>query len=149
MISSMNRARLSGGFTIIEVAIAMAIMSILIAIAIAAYSGVQDSSSDMSAEINLTRTFAAQRSYYVAGNRAYTTSTLDRTPEGITTVPSASTAINVVSVATAASDQVLGLTVLAENGDCWYLAANSDGDYVTGTLAPGTCTASRATPLVP
>ncbi len=143
----------------VEVAVAGAVMAILMGIAVMTYIQFQDSGSDTRAEVTLTRMLAAERSYY-SGNQKYAVAEgtdlsageMSRLPEGISiTTPSgsASTNVSTLSVAVSGDSSELGVVVLSESDDCWYLAANASGEYSIGVLSPGTCTANRAMAFVP
>lgn len=122
-------------FSMIEVAVVVAIVSILMAIAIPLLSGPSDSGSNRTAQAAIMLAYESQRIAYKSSG-GYTSSAYvleEHAPEVTFNGPSTpSTSPMTVSVAvqTGVDDQdaMVGMAALSNSGVCWMLLAVPHGD---------------------
>ncbi len=145
-----NTTEEDGGFTLIELAIVIAVIAILIAVALPTFLGVQSKAHKSAAEQNLTNALTSAKSYFGSNGSSYTgvaaaMSGLEPSLQFSTGTTTGST----ISVLEGQNGQSVAMATSALNGKCIYTVdiASGSSSLISSTgsfKTPGTYWAESA-----
>ena len=125
------------GFTLIELAIVIAVIAILIAVALPTFLGVQSSAHNSAAEQNIVNSITSAKTYYASNQSSYT----GLTAAGLTGLEPS---IPYVVTVTAGVANSVAVAAIPTDGQTLGLAAYTGGSNNTCILAINVAGASSA-----
>ena len=134
-----RRERDDEGFTLIELMVVLLIIAILMAIAIPTFLGARNTANARAAQSNLTNALTAEQTYWT-NNQTFAVD-LTATEPSLTWESAAITAVqngNQVSAVISDSGQIVTITALGKDKNCWSIAQINDPQPPTGTGPDGT-----------